>query len=110
MRMRGQQIQHRMLSSSNVQINSVQAVPLGMMCLGFGIAWLTINERRDVRQVKFREFAEEVCVTVDSSKTRIDPLLDQSVVHNYIHSQTSLPTSHLRKIQSSTCNTTRRCA
>ena len=71
-------------------MSPVKAVPLGVSCLGFGIAWLTINERRDVRQAEFREFVEEVCVTVDSSKHRVDPDLDQSVVHIHGRLQAAL--------------------
>ena len=38
---------------------------VGMGVLGFSIAFMTINERRDLRQKEFRERGEKVCKTID---------------------------------------------
>ena len=65
---------------------------VGVLITGFGITFLTINERRDVRQHCFLETGEKICRVLDISNARVirDTLtskapIDNQLVHIYGH-------------------------
>jgi len=65
---------------------------VGVLITGFGITFLTINERRDVRQHCFLETGEKICRVLDTSNAHVikDTLtskapIDNQLVHIYGH-------------------------
>ena len=57
-------------------------VAMGTTVTAFGIAFLTINERRDVRQEKFREHGEKICRKLDVTQTiGMDKSMENKLIH-----------------------------
>eukprot|EP01127_Copromyxa_protea_P001130 TRINITY_DN1107_c0_g2_i2.p1 TRINITY_DN1107_c0_g2~~TRINITY_DN1107_c0_g2_i2.p1 ORF type:complete len:420 (-),score=38.24 TRINITY_DN1107_c0_g2_i2:76-1335(-) len=67
-------------SASSSGITVPQKLSFGMVLVGGGIAFLTINERRAVKQDQLRAKGEQICQELDADGEQDVSLLDNSLV------------------------------